>query len=161
MGLDMYLSKKTYIGNQYKQPEQQVSVIIPENQKDVTFPVQETIKQNRITYIQEEVGYWRKANHIHNWFVENVQDGEDDCREYEVSEDDLTDLLNLCKQVIENKDKADELLPSINGFFFGSTEYDEWYFQQCQDTINIIENILKEKGEKGYLDGEIYYNSSW
>ena len=29
--------------------------------------------------IIEQVGYWRKANQIHNWFVENVQDGEDDC----------------------------------------------------------------------------------
>ena len=27
----------------------------------------------------EEVGYWRKANAIHGWFVRNVQNGKDDC----------------------------------------------------------------------------------
>lgn len=29
--------------------------------------------------IWKEIGYWRKANHIHKWFVDCVQDGEDDC----------------------------------------------------------------------------------
>ena len=45
------------------------------------------------------VGYWRKANQIHCWFVENVQDGIDDCGTYEVTEKQLVELLNTCKEV--------------------------------------------------------------
>jgi hypothetical protein len=40
----------------------------------------------------EEVMYWRKANQIHKWFVDNVQDGVDDCKEYWVSEEKLQEL---------------------------------------------------------------------
>lgn len=54
-------------------------------------------------YIAEYVGYWRKANAIHKWFVDNVQDGEDDCGYYEVSKEDLEELLSICKAI---KDKC-------------------------------------------------------
>lgn len=48
----------------------------------------------------KEIGYWRKANAIHRWFVENVQNGEDDCRDYFVTKEQLTELLNLVNQVL-------------------------------------------------------------
>ena len=44
-----------------------------------------------------EIIYWRKANAIHKWFVENVQEGVDDCGEYEVTVEQLTELRDLCK----------------------------------------------------------------
>ena len=46
---------------------------------------------------EHEVMYWRKANAIHKWFVDNVQGGEDDCREYPVSNDQLIELRDTCK----------------------------------------------------------------
>ena len=55
---------------------------------------------NSVT-VKFEVAYWRKANHIHKWFVENVQDGKDDCGDYYVSVEQLGDLLVLCKQVVK------------------------------------------------------------
>lgn len=45
------------------------------------------------------VAYWRKANHIHGWFVENVQDGEDDCGTYEITRAHLQNLLDCCCKV--------------------------------------------------------------
>lgn len=48
-----------------------------------------------------QVGYWRKANHIHNWFVNNVQNGEDDCNSYIVTKEKLINLLDVCKKVLE------------------------------------------------------------
>jgi hypothetical protein len=47
------------------------------------------------------------------------------------------------------------LLPSTSGFFFGNTEYDEWYYNDIQNTIEILEKALEDK------DGEYYYSSSW
>ena len=52
-------------------------------------------------HIMEEVGYWRKANQIHNFFVENVQDGEDDCSYHnECTKEILEDLLDKCYKVL-------------------------------------------------------------
>lgn len=57
----------------------------------------DTEKKYGYERIIDQVGYWRKANHIHNWFVENVQDGEDDCRYHgEVTKEDLEELLVSC-----------------------------------------------------------------
>ena len=63
--------------------------------------------------------------------------------------------------VKEQKDKAPELLPTQSGFFFGGTNYDEYYFESNDYTIGIIEEILKEVNERGYLPEEYYYQSSW
>lgn len=64
----------------------------------------------------KEVCYWRKANHIHSWFVKNVQNDEDDCREYFVSRAKLQELRDLCQRVVE----ASVLRPSLvhNGSVF-------------------------------------------
>lgn len=109
--------------------------------------------------VMEQVGYWRKANAIHQWFVDNVQDGEDDCDYHnEVTKEVLEDLLDICQQVLDNHDLAYELLPTQSGFFFGGTEYDEYYFDDIKDTIEIIKNVL----ETTDFDKEmIYYVSSW
>lgn len=139
--------------------------------------------------IIEEVGYWRKANQIHNWFVENVQDGEDDCGYYEVSAEQLKDLLDICKlikskcglvsgkvkigehlengewvadyedgMVVDNSYIAEEYLPTQSGFFFGSTDYDEWYMKDIDDTIAILEKVLEETDFETQM---VFYGSSW
>ena len=93
----------------------------------------------RLKELTIRVGYWRKANHIHNWFVENVQEGEDNCESHYVSREDLTNLKNLCLAVLDDKTKAEELLPATAGFFFA---YGDWYFGDLGDTIKIIDNAL-------------------
>lgn len=106
-----------------------------------------------------EVGYWRKANHIHGWFVRNVQDGVDDCGEYEVTKEDLEKLLAECEFVLENKDKAAEILPTESGFFFGGTDYDERYFRDIEDTIAQVEKILNDWSTSWHET--IVYQASW
>jgi hypothetical protein len=53
-----------------------------------------------------EAAYWRKANAIHGWFVDKVQEGVDDCGEYNVTLEQLQDLVALCKEILSNKEKA-------------------------------------------------------
>jgi len=185
MGLDMYLYKKHYIGNKFRKRDQIVRVVVPENQKDATFPTGK-IQNKRISEITEEVMYWRKANVIHSWFVNNVQDGEDDCGDYCVSRERLKELLDICNEIIkasklvkgkirngkkltkngwkdimekgmyiEDPKVAIELLPTTSGFFFGGTDYDQYYFEDIKDTKEMLTKILKEK------DGDFYYHSSW
>jgi len=107
--------------------------------------------------LQVQVAYWRKANQIHKWFVDHVQDGNDNCEEYRVTRDQLQLLLDNCKLVLINKEEAPNLLPPQEGFFFGSYEYDEFYWQDIQDTIDQIEKILNEYPE----EWDFQYQSSW
>lgn len=129
-------------------------------------------KQYGYYRISDEIGYWRKANCIHNWFVNNVQNGVDDCGNYEVSKNNLEKLLSICTQVkeiatlkdlpdrkvIENAYEVAAILPSCNGFFFGSTDYDEYYLQDIDYTIEVLEKVLKETDFDRYV---VYYHSSW
>ena len=45
------------------------------------------------------IAYWRKANAIHWWFVQNVQNGIDDCREYVVTKAQLKELYDICAKI--------------------------------------------------------------
>ena len=150
MGLDMYLDKRTYV-KQWDHIEEAKQYKV-----EVTRGGEPTnIDPKKVKYIIEEAGYWRKANAIHKWFVDNCQDGVDDCRDAYVGFKELQTLLDLCRIVIIDKSKAEQLLPSTSGFFFGNTEYDEWYYNDIQNTIDRLEKALEDK------DGEYYYSSSW
>ena len=103
MGLDMYLYRKTYVKNwRHMQPEQLHHIEIKRGEF-----IRQDIKPERIAYIIEEVAYWRKANQIHKWFVDNVQDGVDECQESSVEREKLGELVALCKKVIENAELVD------------------------------------------------------
>ena len=104
----------------------------------------------------EELVYWRKANAIHNWFVVNVQNYKDDCEIYPVSKEKLEELLHACKEVLDDYTKAEELLPTKGGFFFGSTLYSDYYFDNIIFTMNNLMKILNKKDLKN-----LYYWSSW
>jgi hypothetical protein len=150
MGLDMYLDKRTYVKNwNFQEPEERHEVVVTKGGSSTN------INPEKVKYIVEEAGYWRKANQIHRWFVENVQRGVDDCGNYYVEKSKLLELLDLCEKVKADNSLADSLLPTASGFFFGGTEYDEWYFEDINNTINII----KETVEGG--DADYYYSSSW
>lgn len=88
--------------------------------------------------------YWRKANQIHNWFVTNVQDGEDDQGIYEVTKEQLETLLDILKRVQADHSLSEELLPTQEGFFFGGTAYDDSYFEDVDTTIVSLEKIIAE-----------------
>jgi hypothetical protein len=151
MGLDMYLTKKNYVQNHdYMEKDERHEVIIKKGGKIV-----KSIKPERIDSVSEEIAYWRKANAIHRWFVDNVQDGNDDCKEYYVDQEQLKELVSLCKEVLSDKNKAAELLPCQEGFFFGSYDYDEWYFNNLEKTVEMLEPELETEAY------DFYYCSSW
>ena len=94
-----------------------------------------------------------------SWPIQGgVQSGEDNCAEYRVSRDDLQQLRTEIKQVLDNRDKADEILPSVSGFFFGSTDYDEWYFGDLEHTLEFLNEALDTDRFSEY---DFYYQASW
>lgn len=146
MGLDMYLTGKRYISSRDKTISPAISKLFPE-MNGKSMPIKE---------ISIEAGYWRKANAIHNWFVENVQGGEDACRSHHVSRSQLKALHDVCVEVLNDNDLAEELLPSAQGFFFGSTDYTVHYFNDVKATIDIVKECLLMPEEWSFQ-----YQSSW
>ena len=173
MGLDMYLRRKVYIWD--------------DNRGSLKITgLKSKIRPDKVNYIIEQAGYWRKANAIHRWFVDNIQEGSDDCKNYYVSKEDMEALLDAVNTVLntselvegtitngyrfENGKKipmtekgkyikdptvAQTLLPTTEGFFFGSTDYDQYYYQDLVNTKNILEEALEED------EGDYEYQSSW
>ena len=155
MGLDMYLSAKRYLwSDKDKDVAQQVGEIIgvdgdPEKRFNGASLV--------VKEISLQAMYWRKANAIHGWFVEIVQDGEDNCREYEVDKEQLETLRDLCKDILEHPDaERDEDLEPTEGFFFGSYNKDEWYYKDLKDTVEGLDKVLALPDEYSFT-----YQASW
>jgi hypothetical protein len=102
MGLDMYLYKKHYVKNwDWMADHEKHTISVKKGKKKVT-----NIKPERISHVVELVGEWRKFNALHKWFVDNVQEGVDDCRETYVDESDLKMLLETLNYVLDNKGTA-------------------------------------------------------
>lgn len=168
MGLDMYLLGKVYIGGRYNKiitdkfeydTKTSFSVDRGEKPNIVTLPT------DKISEIVYDIGYWRKANQIHGWFVKNVQGNTDDCKEYFVDTEKLDELKSICNKLLSTKDRedAEELLPATSGFFFGDTDIntdDYWqnYWEDLEYTIKIIDTALEYIDKYGMC---IYYTSSW
>jgi hypothetical protein len=181
MGLDMYLSKKTYVKQwSHRKPEDQFEVSVKRG--DFTYT---NIKPERVSYVIEELMYWRKANQIHGWFCNNTSEITADVRYY-VTKTDLEVLLETCKKVVEvletspkitkqvvggwkdgeqymvgvevyDNDVLQDILPPTQGFFFGSDTIDEWYKKDIEDTIKFLEEELPNCED----DAEFEYYASW
>ena len=159
MGLDMYLSAKTYVNKHDYNQKHEGEPVVTEKFKQLTKLFPELDNPDIYGFeVSRVVGYWRKANAIHQWFVQNVQRGEDNCQSYYVSTEDLIQLRGMCQRVLTDRSQADILLPSQSGFFFGSTDYDEWYFSDLENTVTIINNLLDSDQFKNY---DFYYQASW
>lgn len=154
MGLDMYLSAKKYLSKYFDPVDSNRIKAINdafgiEGDEENDYGAQEVIFR---------VAYWRKANAIHQWFVDNIQDGTDDCGEYGVTREKLEELLDLCKKIIADPKSGKTLMPTASGFFFGSTDYDDYYLQELRYTEERIEKILKDTA---LTRCDFYYQSSW
>jgi hypothetical protein len=151
MGLDMYLTRRIYIGAEYEHRNVKAKIDITIDGKPVKVDVK------KLNSINERVGYWRKANAIHQWFVENCQKGIDECQEVYVGREKLQELLDLCKKAKKDKKVAKDELPTQEGFFFGSTEYGECYMQDLDYTIKLLKGLLADKDDHS----DFYYLASW
>lgn len=155
MGLDQYLQAKTLVVGGEHAPEGSRTTY----DKIITAVGSPAVREETVPMatVSVSVGYWRKENAIHQWFVDNCQDGVDDCRESFVSHDQLKELKERCEKVLADHSLADELLPTTDGFFFGSTDYDDWYFTGLQETVEIVDTCLSPQ----YENWEFTYQSSW
>lgn len=157
MGLDMYLTAEKYISG--------YSDALMRNEVLEALGNHPPVRDEGFATVNINVAYWRKANAIHGWFVREVQGGQDDCGKHFVPVQDLKRLVELCEQLLINRDpeEAAEKLPTADGFFFGGTEYDHWYWEGLQETVDQLRPLIDwfESDLGNVLVWDIFYNSSW
>ena len=105
-----------------------------------------------------EVAYWRKANAIHGWIVSNFASA-DDCTPISIPKSGIITLRDTCLKVLElgTSQAAEEFLPPTSGFFFGSNEVDDWYWEDIKETAKALTVIIDQSTEDAWFE----YQASW
>ena len=146
MGLDMYLRAHRYLSS-HREDEKEIA-----EKAAAMVGFEAPFEVRTVSALAQ---YWRKANAIHRWFVSNVQGGDDDCREYDVGLDQIKALIEQCNRALETRDAS--LLPPQDGFFFGSTEIDEYYWNDLQQTRDGLRMVVEKLPKWCWLT----YQASW
>lgn len=104
------------------------------------------------------IGYWRKANQVHGWFVDKVQDGVDECQLSPVTREQFQELDSACALALKKRTKTAAMatIPPTEGFFFGGYDVDEYYWQDLRETQEQIAKALSLPDEWSFA-----YRSSW
>lgn len=89
-------------------------------------------------YYGHYVGYFRKVNCVYRYFEDKLTD-----ETAWVTKDECEDIVKRCSAVLENPDLASELMPTRSGFFFGSTEYDKYYFSDLKNVRKQFKSFIK------------------
>lgn len=187
MGLDMYLVRKFYVKKwNHQKKEERFSISVRKGGKKVKIPVERACfieteeiywrKANAIhawfvRNVQEgkdDCGTYyvsvEKLEELLHTITEvldasEVIDGQvSHGQTYENGK--WTHILKPGK-VIKDPSTAKALLPVQSGFFFGGTEYDQWYYEDLVRTKKELTMILKENEDPNRVMGDFYYHSSW
>jgi hypothetical protein len=163
MGLDQYLSVKRYVSKNLFDPAHRTSQ--PNEKYNEVLVASGLASYDGTDWCGANVEvvaiYWRKANAIHQWFVDNCADGADNCKPVTLYLDSLEELLRVCKETKAEPHKASELLPTSDGFFFGSTDYDDWYWEDLDRTIVELTALIDKLKEESLATYELIYFASW
>ena len=127
--------------------------IYPYTNAILDLPVlEEKIKKEVEMAYEEYDAYFRKVNFIFHYFDRTIGTMHDQWFAF-VKPEDIDDLIDRCERVLNNHDLAHSLLPTQDGFFFGSTDYDNWYFSDVKDFLKQMKKYLKllKDGVTGYV----------
>ncbi len=150
MGLDMYLEAKRYVAPCDPRTEPMRRAIgaaigfMPPKEK----PGQDA-SLLEVSGVTVRVGYWRKFDALHRWFVGKVQAGVDDCRPAFVSVDILIELE-------EQLERASDDPASISGRFTADADV-TLEGGEVDYTLKVLHHA-KQLQEQGW---DIYYSASW
>ena len=108
---------------------------------------------------RSEIGYFRKVNFLVKFFEKKGFDVPNQTP-LVIKREDAEELLSKCEEVLLDHSKGPELLPTMSGFFFGSTDYDDYYY----DDVEAVRDYVKDKllPEFDTLEeGEDIYFETW
>lgn len=101
--------------------------------------------------------YFRKVNFIYQFFRNDISKDYEACI---VNKSRIGNLIDLCEDVLSHKgdeDYARDNLPTTSGFFFGSTDYDDWYWHDVKDCLKQMRKLYKSMDD----DDFVLWDFSW
>jgi len=101
MGLDIYLSKKTFIGAMYKSQAIAGSFSLFKRGKKIP------VRLERLTYVIEDIFHGRKTHWLHHWLDIELPEILGNAEDQEISEDLMDRLHQACIEVLAHRDKPD------------------------------------------------------
>lgn len=164
MGLDMYFyaRKRDYKDfSKWDEADGKVDETnYPENLKAFSDYIYDRNYKLVSTETDWTIGYFRKFNALHNYIVETFADGVDECQDIFLYKEDVEKIRKVLDEVLEahTKEKAEELLPTKSGLFFGSTEYGDDYFEDVKDADDLMRMLLDDFDFDEY---RLVYCASW
>ena len=96
----------------------------------------------------EFLAYFRKVNFLFEFFSGSLNEEETTAV---ITRGEMEELIEKCEFVLNNRDKASEILPTCDGFFFGSLDYDDYYFESVAKVLLSFQVILEN-----YSDDYLY-----
>ena len=96
----------------------------------------------------EFLAYFRKVNFLFEIFSGSLNEEETTAV---ITRGEMEELIEKCEFVLNNRDKASEILPTCDGFFFGSLDYDDYYFESVAKVLLSFQVILEN-----YSDDYLY-----
>ena len=104
-----------------------------------------------------QIGYFRKVNFLVKCF-ENIKGMQiENCVPIMISKKDVEELLNRCIKVLANHSLAEALLPTQEGFFFGNTDYNDYYFKDVKSVKDYVKDTLLPEFDKLDSDESIQF----
>lgn len=164
MGLDMYFyaRKSTYKSfSKWDEPNSANEVNYPEDLKTFSDYIYDRNFKSVQTVISYQIGYFRKFNALHSYIVKTFANGIDNCQDIILYKEDVEQIKKVLDDVLnahQHAEKAKEILPTQSGFFFGSTDYDEFYFDDVKDAAGLMQNLLDNFDFENY---QLIYVASW
>lgn len=128
---------------------------------------------------QVEVASWRNFRQLHHWFVENYDGDIDDCKDHDVSCENVSSLVDMLRKIMQyrvyvepdveyggppcvlDEAKVEELswmIPDYPPNIFGGS-YDDAYFDRIAGTLGMLEPVMP-KIKKGEIT-KFIYNAAW
>ena len=101
-------------------------------------------------YLQYDA-YFRKVNFLFAYYENKGKMVE---QYYAFTDkEDIDDIISRCERVLADHSLANELLPTQSGFFFGGTDYDDYYFSDVKDCLNQMKKYRKllKDGVTGFV----------
>lgn len=164
MGLDMYFyaRKSTYKSfSKWDKPDRADETNYPEDLKTFSDYIYDRNFKSVETEIRYQIGYFRKFNALHSYIVKTFAEGIDNCQDIILYKEDVEQIKKVLDDVLnahQRVEKAKELLPTQSGFFFGGTDYDEFYFEDVKDAADLMQNFLDNFDFEKY---QLVYRASW
>lgn len=92
--------------------------------------------------------YFRKYNWLYGWVRRKLKLPElKNCEHYQLTRPMIDDLIDDITKVLSDHSLAEKVLPTEDGFFFGSTAYDDWYYEDLTDAKKQLSELLTKMSD--------------